>query len=76
MTISDRTLTGDQTVNLTRPGQAHFADPSIGARCKDCTHLTAHKTKHFCDKAAQMTGRQMHAVPPMAIACKYFQRRT
>lgn len=66
--------------DYTYPGQAHFADPSINARCKDCTFYVPRPfvqiQRHCCSKAKQMTGRWQKPIPLGAIACKYFNRRT
>lgn len=66
-------MTVDQ---YTHPGQAHFADPSLGARCKDCEFLTPRpyvQIKRFCcSKARTMAGKWLKPIPPSAIACKYF----
>lgn len=67
-------------MNYTHPGQAHFADPSINARCKDCIYLTPRpyvQIKRFCcSKARQMSGKWLKPIPEFAIACKYFERRS
>lgn len=60
----------------THPGQAHFADLSIGAQCKDCLFFAPRpfvQIKRFCcSKAKQMTGKWLKPIPGHAIACKYF----
>ena len=66
-------------MNDTHPGQAHFADPSINARCKDCIYLAPRpyvQIKRFCcSKARDMAGKWLKPIPEFAIACKYFERR-
>ena len=63
----------------THPCQAHFADPSINARCKDCIYLVPRpyvQIKRFCcSKARDMAGKWLKPIPEFAIACKYFNRR-
>ncbi len=67
-------------MNDTHPGQAHFADPSINARCKDCIYLAPRpyvQIKRFCcSKAREMAGKWLKPIPEFAIACKYFTRRS
>ena len=78
--IGDPKLTESWPNSLTHPGQAHFADPSVGANCGDCLFFAPRpfvQIKRFCcSKAKQMTGKWLKPIPSTAMACKYFQRRT
>lgn len=66
-------------MNDTLPGQAHLADPSIGATCKDCLYLVPRPfvqiKRSCCSKARQMAGKWLKPIPDNAIACKYFTPR-
>lgn len=66
--------------DYTYPGQAHFADATIGADCKDCLYYVPRpfvQIKRFhCSKAKAMAGKWLKPILPYATACKYFQRRT
>lgn len=78
MTIGDPSLTDNQH-HETHPGQAHFADLSIGATCKECEFLTLRAyvqiKRFYCAKAKVMAGKWLKPIPPGAAACKYFSRR-
>jgi hypothetical protein len=78
MTIGDPNLTERDW--HTHPGQAHFADPSIGATCKQCEFLTPRPyvqiKRFYCAKAKAMAGNWLKPIPQNAIACKYFSRRS
>ena len=66
--------------DYTYPGQAPFADSSIGADCNNCVFYVPRPfvqiKRHCCAKAKAMTGQWLKPIPPYATACKYFQRRT
>jgi hypothetical protein len=66
-------------MNYTHPGQAHFADPTLCATCKDCLYLVPRPfvqiRRTCCSKAKQMAGKWLKPIPENAIACKYFSRR-
>jgi hypothetical protein len=63
----------------THAGQAHFADPLIGATCSLCQHHVTREylrmNRRYCEKARQLAGKWLPQVPGNAIACKYFSRR-
>lgn len=67
-------------MNDTHPGQAHLADPCIGATCSQCQYLIPRPFVQIkrlcCSKARQMAGKWLKPIPPSAIACKYFERRS
>ncbi len=67
------------TNDYTYPGQAHLADSSIGADCRECLHYVPRPfvqiQRHCCAKAKQMAGKWLKPIPPHATACKYFTRR-
>lgn len=67
-------------MNDTHPGQAHLADPSIGATCKDCIYLVPRPFVQIkrlcCSKARAMAGKWLKPIPENATACKYFERRS
>jgi hypothetical protein len=79
MMIGDPSLHENQH-DPTLPGQAHFADFSIGATCGECLYFVPKpfvQIKRFCcSKAKVMSGKWLKPIPANAIACKYFQRRT
>jgi hypothetical protein len=80
MTVGDPNLTDSWEQGLTKPGQAHFADPSVGANCGDCLYFVPRpyvQIKRFCcSKAKAMSGKWLKPIPASAMACKYFMRRT
>ena len=67
---------GEMDAAITHKGQAHFADPSIGARCSQCSSYKQHPRERMprCEKFAELSGRIGNQFPPSATACKYFSK--
>jgi hypothetical protein len=69
-----------EDIEATHPGQAHFADHSTLATCKECIYLAPRPymqiRRFYCSKAKAMAGKWLKPIPEHAIACKYFTRRT
>ena len=65
----------ERLIDLTFPGQAHFASsgPS-GECCGGCEYWTGTPTRQRapCGKFLQLTSRAGRQVPRSAVACKYF----
>ena len=65
----------------TKPGQAHFADPTINHTCRECVHWPnqrAERDKYLnlkparCRKAAQHL-KDPPPIPHDARACRHFE---
>lgn len=67
---------GEMSVAITHRGQAHFADPSIGARCSQCASYKQRPRERLprCEKFAELSGKLGNQFPPTAVACKYFSK--
>jgi hypothetical protein len=67
----------DYGAERTYRGQASFAQPSLGRTCGQCDNFSVPDKGGYtrCGQYKVLTGRRGEAIPPFAIACKYFVLR-
>ena len=72
-----------RAVSITRPGQAHFAESSLGKTCGECKHfsnkININGTEWGrCKMAAIFSMKDIFRIPKIphhSTACKYFEEK-